>query len=167
MEKTTVVSVEWLVTALASVLLAAVLFSSPAFAQARGEDDSVQYIDCSQVQTIVMDQGGQYGVAVGREARTEIARELNISQKQVNACLGNIGVNDDVDDNNDDTTVDDGEDTTTVEAAAKGDVLSHTIPEKKVLASTGGMPLSGSALLAFAMIGAGLSLLGFGIRRNR
>jgi hypothetical protein len=77
---------------MAMVLAAAV----PAFAQAIGGDVSVQYVDCSQVQEAAAVQG-QYGDAVagasgiGSAAAAEISQELEITQEQVNACLGEIG----------------------------------------------------------------------------
>ncbi len=105
--------------------------------------------------------------ALDPAAAAAIAQELGITQEQVNACLGSIGsddrVVDDNGDNGDDTTTT----TTTDTSSAKGDVLSSTIPDKKVLAATGGMPLPGTAFLALALIGTGLSVLRFGIRRDR
>lgn len=146
-------------TASAAILLTAVLLVSPAFAKDEGRSANVQYVDCSQVQSVEANQG-QYGVAAGREARAELAQELGISQEQVNACLGSMGSDDRVDDKKDTTT-------TTNTKSAKGDVLSSTIPDKKVLAATGGIALPGTAFLALALIGTGLSMLRFGIRRDR
>ena len=69
-----------------------------ALAQGTGEegrDGSVIIVDCSQVQQVVASQG-QYGdanaVAVNDSvAVAPISQRLDISQSQVNACLGNIG----------------------------------------------------------------------------
>jgi hypothetical protein len=157
---------KWMGVAFIAVLLAAVLLASPAFAQAQGGNVNVQYVDCSQVQSAVADQG-QYGdaTAIGDEAVAAIAQELNITQSQVNACLGSIGSDDKVVENDDDdgsTTK-----TTTTTASEKAGVLSSTIPDKKVLAATGGTPLPGIAFLALALIGTGLSVLRFGIPRDR
>src|SRR3712207_3164832 len=57
-----------------------------------GAGGNVQYVDCSQVQNAVQ---GQYGdaTAIGNKAVAAIANEQDISQNQVNACLGNIGQN--------------------------------------------------------------------------
>ena len=63
-----------------------------ALAQKAGgnRDPNIQYVDCSQVQSAI---GGQYGnaTALGRDATAEVAQELNITQNQVNACLGTAG----------------------------------------------------------------------------
>ena len=40
------------------------------------------------------------------------------------------------------------------------------VPNKKRLAKTGGMPLPGVALLAFALVGTGLSVLRHAVRRD-
>jgi LPXTG-motif cell wall-anchored protein len=81
-----------------AVLLTALvaLSAAPALAQdaiavgggnAQGGD--VQYVDCSQVQNAVQ---SQYGNAVADDRAVAIvANEQNISQNQVNACLGNVG----------------------------------------------------------------------------
>ena len=46
-------------------------------------------------------------------------------------------------------------------------VIKETIPNKGLLANTGGMPLAGVALLALAMVGLGISVLRSAIRRDR
>lgn len=155
MEKTIGLSVKWRAAALAAALLAAVLLAAPALAQAPGRNVTVQYVDCSQVQSAIAGQD-QYGFTIGDGATAELAQELGISQEQVNACLGSNG--------SDDRVVDDGDDGNTI---AKGDVLSDTIPDKKVLAATGGIGLPGTAFLALALVGTGLSVLRFGMRRDR
>jgi hypothetical protein len=46
-------------------------------------------------------------------------------------------------------------------------VIRETIPNKGRLAGTGGVPLTGAALLALASVGLGVSILRFAIRRER
>jgi hypothetical protein len=52
------------------------------------------------------------------------------------------------------------------ESTVKDRVIKKTIPNKGTLASTGGMPLAGVALLSLAMIGLGVSILRSTIRRD-
>lgn len=177
-ERTMAVSVRWMgaaLTAFTAVLLAAILLASPAFAQAEGGNVNVVNIDCSQVQTALANQG-QYGDATaapdGDDAVAEIAQELNITQAQVNACLGSIGervVEEPLTAPGQGTAGPSGQ---AVGAATKqyGDeeIIIRTIPKgKAVLAKTGGMPLPGMVLLALALIGTGFSVLRFAIRGDR
>ena len=50
---------------------------------------------------------------------------------------------------------------------AEGQVIGESIPNKGKLANTGGMPLVGVAFLALALVGLGISVLRFAIRRER
>jgi hypothetical protein len=129
----------------------------------RGPD--VQYVDCSQVQSAV---GGQYGnaIAIGRDAAAEVAQELNITQNQVNACLGTVGQETTEEKTNEETTKGEttkgdgrsGEETTVVDGQTviipKG-VAAEQLPE------TGG-PTGGGYALA-----AGCALIGVGLIVNR
>jgi LPXTG-motif cell wall-anchored protein len=150
---------KWAVLWMALVALAC----APALAQGANDnrDVNVQYVDCSQVQSAV---GGQYGnaTAIGRDAAAEVAQDLNITQNQVNACLGQIGQNpggnggdnnnnddDDDNNNNDDDGTTNGDDDGV--ASDENNVIESSIPETKVLPNTGG-----PSLLA---LGAGLALV--------
>jgi hypothetical protein len=76
-----------------AALLALCLAAPPAFAQAEAGDANLLIVDCSQVQTALVQQynsgdavavsQGQYGDAIA-----VIAQDLDISQSQVNECLG-------------------------------------------------------------------------------
>ena len=46
-------------------------------------------------------------------------------------------------------------------------VIRETIPNKGTLANTGGVPLTGAALLALASVGLGVTILRFALRRER
>jgi hypothetical protein len=46
-------------------------------------------------------------------------------------------------------------------------VIRETIPNKGRLAATGGVPLTGAALLGLASAGLGVSILRFAVRRER
>jgi hypothetical protein len=46
-------------------------------------------------------------------------------------------------------------------------VVRETIPNKGRLAGTGGVPLTGAALLALASVGLGVSILRFAVRRDQ
>jgi len=134
----------------------------------RDRDVNIQYVDCSQVQNAI---GNQYGnaTAIGRDAAAEIAQDLNISQDQVNACLGEIGVNDNNDDdddrnNNDNDDGNTGKDDDDDEGSAKADVIDDTIPKVASLPNTGGPSLPAVGL-GVALVAAGASLIGFSVRR--
>ncbi len=94
--------------------LTMLVLAGMANAQAQGGDVNVQYIDCSQVQSVAAEQG-QYGNANANanrrdaqaEAVLEVAQDLNISQEQVNACLGDVNTGDDETTTNDDDADDD------------------------------------------------------------
>ncbi len=139
-------------------------------------DRNVVFVDCSQVQQVFVTQG-QYkddnAVPVGEgEAVAAVAQDLDISQSQVNACLGNLGGGEETttgdtttgDTTTGDTTTGDTTtgDTTTAKTADtddEGDVIAGTIPEADELPDTGGA--SGLALAA------GCALLGVGLLVNR
>ena len=67
-------------------------------------------------------------------AVAQISQRLDISQSQVNACLGTIGD----DGNSDDTDTTDDTDTAT---DAENDVMASTVPETDELPNTGGPSL--------------------------
>jgi hypothetical protein len=150
-----------LIAVLVISLLIVLLVATAVYAK-DNRGPNVQYVDCSQVQNAV---GGQYGsaTAIGRDATAEVAQELNISQNQVNACLGNIGV-DETTEKTDETTEEttgkerSGEETTVVDGQTilmpKG-VAADKLPD------TGG-PTGGGFVLA-----AGCALLGVGLIANR
>ena len=157
-----------------SFLFAALLIG-PALAQDSGtgsRDRNVIFVDCSQVQQVFVSQG-QYGdanaVAVGEgDAVATISQRLDISQSQVNACLGNIGGGNAEETTAEETTA---EETTAEETTAEETTGEQTtvidgqtilIPDKladTTLPETGGP--SGIALAA------GCALLGVGLIINR
>ena len=172
-----------------SFLFAALLIG-PALAQDSGtgsRDRNVIFVDCSQVQQVFVSQG-QYGdanaVAVGEgDAVATISQRLDISQSQVNACLGNIGGGNAEETTAEETTAEEttgeettGEETTGEETTAEETTAEETtgeqttvidgqtilIPDKladTTLPETGGP--SGIALAA------GCALLGVGLIINR
>ena len=152
-----------------SFLFAALLIG-PALAQDSGtgsRDRNVIFVDCSQVQQVFVSQG-QYGdanaVAVGEgDAVATISQRLDISQSQVNACLGNIGGGNAEETTAEETTAEEttGEQTTG-EQTTVIDGQTILIPDKladTTLPETGGP--SGIALAA------GCALLGVGLIINR
>jgi hypothetical protein len=114
-----------------ALLLACSLLAAPAFAQADARGGTVQYVDCDQVQSAA---GLQYGVG-------EVSQELNITQEQVLACLGD-------DDRDRDKDGETGADT----EGKEDDVLADTIV-KGALPETGGFPVL--ALVAYALVATG------------
>lgn len=126
----------------------------------RNRDRNVVFVDCSQVQQVFVTQG-QYGDAnavAGGEAVAAVAQDLDISQTQVNACLGNLGGGEETttgETTTGDTTTAD----TTAETADTAGVIASTVPEADELPDTGGP--SGIALAA------GCALLGVGLIVNR
>ena len=157
---------------LAVLLVSTLVLASAApmaFAQAK-RDPSIQYVDCSQVQSAF---GSQYGNAnanavVESEATAEVVQELNITQDQVNACLGNVGEEGNekppVDDLGKDPTEDpDDENTPASEekALSEGEaaVDADTIPEG-TLPNTGGASLLALGA-GLAMVAGGVSLIRF------
>lgn len=148
------------------------LSAAPAFAQATAGDVNLQYVDCSQVQSAVAQQynsgdartdddatAGNNGSAANTEATAEIAQELNISQEQVNACLGADGAPTDND-------TDDGADNS---PAGKVNKSTDVVPGTKSaseLPNTGGAPLPGAAA-GIALVAAGMLSVGLIVRRGR
>jgi hypothetical protein len=145
------------------------------------QDRNVVFVDCSQVQQVFVTQG-QYSdanaVAVGDgEAVAAVAQDLDISQAQVNACLGNLGGGEETttgdtttgdtttgdtttgDTTTGDTTRDTTTGDTTAETADTAGVIASTVPEADELPDTGG---AGGIALA-----AGCALLGVGLIVNR
>lgn len=149
---------------LAVLLVSTLVLSSAAsiaFAQAE-RDPSVQYVDCSQVQSAIQ---GQYGNAnaIGDGNTAEVAQDLNISQSQVNACLGGQ-VDDESEKPGKDPTEDPGDKNTPASdenALVEGEaaVDADTIPEG-TLPNTGGLSLIAVALGAALVVG-GVSLIRF------
>jgi len=167
--------------ALLAVLCTALvaLSAAPALAQdaiAIGGGDAtggnVQYVDCSQVQNAAQTQYGD-ATAIGDGATAAIANEQNITQDQVNACLGEPGQNADNPNNgrednpnnkgNSENEGKNGNETEAGKTDNPDDVLSDTIPAG-TLPDTGGPSLL--ALLAgTTLVATGASLIGFGVRR--
>ncbi len=118
-----------------------------------------QHVNCSQVQIALGGQyaaQGQYAGADG-DATAEIAEDLNITQSQVNDCLG--GQPNEGDDNARDDETDDraDESETTVASAGRDDVLAGTDPGG-TLPDTGGPSLLAAAA-GFALVLGGASLI--------
>ena len=158
-------------TRLLAVLLVSTLVLASTAPVALAQVDrnpGVQYVDCSQVQIAF---GSQYGNAnatavADSEATAEVAQELNISQNQVNACLGGQLDEEDekppVDDPGKDPTGDPDDENTPAsdeEALAEGEaaVDADTIP-KGELPNTGGPSLLAAAVGVVLIIG-GASLI--------
>ncbi|CAA9481867.1 MAG: hypothetical protein AVDCRST_MAG12-1557 [uncultured Rubrobacteraceae bacterium] len=145
-----------------------VLASAVSLALAQDKDANVQYVDCSQVQSAI---GGQYGNAnanavVESEAIAEVAQELNITQDQVNACLGDIGQNPDGNrDGDGDKEDENGTETEGSREEKEGEnaVLAGTDPGG-TLPNTGGPSLLALGV-ALALVAGGTSLIGFSVRR--
>ena len=154
-----------------ATLLALGLMASPAIAQAEAGDANLLIVDCSQVQTAPQQYNSGDAVAVSQgqygDAIAVIAQDLDISQSQVNECLGGT-VPDDT--TTDDTTTDDTttDDTTTDDNVGAVDnpkgVISSTIPDGE-LVNTGGISLP--VVAAGLLLTAGLISAGAIIRRGR
>ncbi len=78
---------------LAAVVAMVLAAAAPAFAQATAVDDSVQYVDCDQIQAAIIN--GQYNVA-NQQDLAAVAQSLNVSQNQVSACYGSIAAGGDI-----------------------------------------------------------------------
>jgi hypothetical protein len=178
---------KYILAVILASLLALGLMVSPAFAQAEAGNANLVIVDCSQVQTAIAQQynsgdavavSEQYGVAI-----SAIAQDLDISQSQVNSCLGGVPPEGTTPENPTDenptgeTPTDEnptGEtptDGTTAPDSSVGavdnpnDVLAGTI-SKGELVNTGGMPLSVAAA-SLALVAVGMFLAGTIIRRGR
>ncbi len=122
-----------------------------------GENDTErQYVNCSQVQIAIGGQyaaQGQYAAGDG-DATAEIAEELDITQSQVNECLGGQ-----TDDNNSDSNNADEEAEAAANEVEDGEdaVLAGTVPED-TLPDTGGPSLLVAAA-GFALVLGGASLI--------
>jgi LPXTG-motif cell wall-anchored protein len=134
-------------------------------------NNAVQYVDCSQVQAAANIQYGDQNAAANDNSNAEIANELNISQNQVNACLGEIGGDPDdntppADDNTppaDDSTPPADDNTTAADddtTASEDEVMANTIPKTAVLPDTGGPSLL-SLGVGVALVAGGASLIRF------
>ena len=118
--------------------------------------------------------------AVAEADAVNIANVLGVSVDQVNACLNGVGANDtngkdtnalktdgkDADDKDGDNDIvgSDEKDkfaVAAVEQYGKDDVIVASIPDKKVLVDTGGMPLSGLLIAGLFLTAAGISLFRF------
>ena len=148
----------WAVAAVATALFALWPAATIAFGQAT-EGDDVQYSAVcqnilGQIGDITQNQTGTAGAVAIQygEAAAEVAQEQGVSIAQVNECLNGI-----------DVTRDDVKDDVNDKVAAG--VIVGTIPDQKVLADTGGMPLFGLAIIGLGLVAAGASLLRFGGRR--
>ncbi len=78
---------------LAAMLAMVLAAAAPALAQvtvAGDDNNSAQYIDCSQVQAALGVQYGDQNAAANDESVATAANELGITQNQVNACLGEV-----------------------------------------------------------------------------
>jgi LPXTG-motif cell wall-anchored protein len=122
----------------------------------------ITIVDCSQVQNAFGSQG-QYGNASAQyqsEAIAVVSQELNISQNQVNACLGDRPD----DGNNDDANNEDEDEDANAEATELKD------GEKEVLAGTdpgGTLPKTGGPSLLAVTLGAALIVGGATLIRFR
>ena len=146
---------------LAAMLAMVLAAAAPVFAQVESEvgvdgDDnttntnSAQYVDCSQVQVALQ---GQYGDAeADDEAVAEVASEQGITQQQVNACLGEINVDDDA-------TVVAVEGSASAAAGSASAAAGSASAAAEVLPETGG-----ASLLA---LGAGALLVAGGLLARR
>lgn len=138
-----------------AILVVSVLFlvSSVSAASAQA---TPQYVNCSQVQGAFASQG-QYANAIASgdnsEAVVEVSQELNISQDQVNACLGGGTGRDNTPPGEDGNDGGDGE---AEEAEGPRAVKPGTAAVSK-LPNTGGPSLLGVAL-GLALVAGGISL---------
>jgi hypothetical protein len=147
----------------AATLLVVWLPAAPAFGQ-----DDVQYSAVCQniigsIGDITAVQSGAADAAAGQynsEVIAEVAQEQGVSVAQVNECLNGVADNGKLPD--DGKNGDDDGDVGALTKTPRGEVLTVSIPDQKVLADTGGLPLSGLALIGLGLMAAGVSLLRFG-----
>jgi hypothetical protein len=158
------------VAGVVAALLVWGLMAAPALAQANAGDVDLQVVDCSQVQAAVAAQynsgdavavaggatAGDIGSAANSDAVAAISQYLDISQSQVNACLGGTGGG----------TNPPGSTTKTPgDTNSPNDIVPGT---KSVsdLPNTGGVPLYG-AVAGLALVAAGILSAGSIVRRGR
>ena len=96
-------------------------------------------------------------VAVAEADAVNIANVTGLDVSTVNACLNRA-----LDGDNPDKNLDKNKQAVAaVEQYGKDDVILKSIPDKKVLADTGGMPLSGLLIAGLFLTAAGISLFRF------
>ncbi len=171
------------VAAVALLVLELAMLPAPAFAQGGGEvnqsikqEAKVEDGICTSVSQVAANQlntgnqiasananaaAGQYKetsqVAIAGANAANIANVLGVSVGQVNECLNGVAVKG----KPPVKSATDG-DVAAVTNTPHGKVITVTIPEQKVLADTGGMPLSGLAIIGLGLMAAGATLLRFG-----
>src|SRR5215210_2756173 len=139
--------------------------AAPALAQANAGDVDLQVVDCSQVQAAVAAQynsgdasadadasAGDFASAANSDAVAAISQYLDISQSQVNACLGGA--------NPPGSTTKAPGDTDTDKGVVPGTESASKLP------NTGGVPLPVAAL-GLALVAAGILSAGSIVRRGR
>ena len=132
------------VLATAALVLAWALLAGPAFADARAHGGTLQYVDCDQIQSAA---GIQYNA--GNSGGGDVHQDLNITQDQEQACLGDRGGSNDGDKNG---------------GTASDRIVPATIV-KGTLPDTGGLSLP--ALGAYALLATGVISLVRLIGRRR
>ena len=158
-------------TSVALFVFTALLVSTvPALAQVTVSGDNntgVQYVDCSQVQAAFGAQYGDQNAAANDNSEAAVANELNISQNQVNACLGESGGNPGDDTPPADNSTPPANNTPAAndkspasEDEGRDDVLAGTIPKTAVLPDTGGPSLLALGV-GVALVAGGISLIRF------
>lgn len=156
---------------LAAMLAMVLAAAAPALAQVDlGDETSVQYVDCSQVQAALAAQG-QYGDAnAGADddsaAAASIAQDLGITQQQANACLGEGGNIGDVNvDGGTAAAGDDGSAAAAGSAAAGSAAAGSAAAGGASAAAAGELPETGGASLL--ALGAGALLVAGGLVARR
>ncbi len=159
----------WVVAAVAAALFVLGPAATAAFGQAEAGDggDDVQYSAVCQniigsIGDITQVQFGDADAVAGTaadaqyssEAVAEVAQEQGVSIGQVNECLNGQAPLDGDGNGDDEAGV--------FTITSHGKVLTASIPDQKVLAATGGMPLPGLAIVGLGLMAAGASLLRFG-----
>jgi hypothetical protein len=171
---------------MSATLLVWGLMATPAFAQAEAGNANALIVDCSQVQTALVQQynsGDAIAISQYGDAIAVIAQDLDISQSQVNSCLGGTPPEGTTPETPTDDTPTDGtttDETPTGETPTNGTtapdssvgtvdnpdgVIASTI-SKGELVNTGGMPLPAAAA-GLALVAVGMFLAGTIIRRGR
>jgi hypothetical protein len=165
---------------LAAMLAMVLAAAAPALAQVTvaGDDNtSAQYVDCSQVQAALGVQYGDQNAAANDESIATAANELDITQNQVNACLGEVSdvnqgedaVGDVVIDEDGGTVVayEDGSASAASEgsASAASEGSASAASEGSAAAATETLPETGGASLL--ALGAGALLVAGGLLARR